>query len=155
MDLINGLELLSWMFSVRFAGTAYAVREDILKMGWWSISLALPQILLKSELGGGRVGQATRLRCDSAGTARSQHGFCCTHILGAALHSVITFRPSWIQNRPRALSTRVLLLFCTLLGPIYLMVLIRAVLMPQNYIALLNFAVVGETIIKVVWQIPW
>lgn len=31
MDLINGLELLSWTFWVRFAGTAYAVREDILK----------------------------------------------------------------------------------------------------------------------------
>lgn len=41
-------------------------------------------------------------------------------------------------------------MFCTLLGPIYLMVFIRAVLMPQNYIALQNFAVVGETIIKVV-----
>lgn len=33
MDLINGLELLSWTFSVRFAGTAYAVREDILENG--------------------------------------------------------------------------------------------------------------------------
>lgn len=33
MDLINGLELLSWMFSVRFAGAAYAVREDILENG--------------------------------------------------------------------------------------------------------------------------
>lgn len=30
------------------------------------------------------------------------------------------------------------------------MVFIRAVLMPQNYIALPNFAVVGKTIIKVV-----
>lgn len=33
MYLINGLELLSWMFSVRFAGIAYAVREDILENG--------------------------------------------------------------------------------------------------------------------------
>lgn len=41
-------------------------------------------------------------------------------------------------------------MFCALLGPIYVMVSIHAVLMPQNYIALLNFAVVGETIIKVV-----
>lgn len=42
------------------------------------------------------------------------------------------------------------LVFCTLLSAIYLMVFICAVLMPQKYIALLNFAVVGETIIKVV-----
>lgn len=84
------------------------------------------------------------------GTTGTQHGFCCTHILGNAFHFVIMLRPFGVQNRSRGLSARVLLVFCTLLGPIYLMVFIRAVLMPQNYIALQNFAVVGETIIKVV-----
>lgn len=53
------------------------------------------------------------------------------------------------KGRTTALSARVPVL-STLLGPIYLMVFIRAVLMPQNCIALPNFAVVGETIIKVV-----
>lgn len=74
----------------------------------------------------------------------------CLHLRSNKLFSTLllcSYNPYKYKNRTRGLSARVPV-FCTLLGLIYLMVFICAVLMPWNYIALLNSAVVGETIIK-------
>lgn len=70
MQTLDGLDKwpgVAILDVLRFAGTAYAVRKDILENGIVIHQFESPQILFKSELGDGRVDQVTRLRCDSAG----------------------------------------------------------------------------------------
>lgn len=153
MDLINGLELLSWMFSNCWH--SLCCQEGHFRKWDSDPSVWIATNFVQIRAGRWKSGPGDEAEVWQCwGLPTHSTGFAA-HTSWELLSTLITFRPSWIQNRPRALSTRVLLVFCTPLGPIYLMVFIRAVLMPQNYTALLNFAVVGETIIKVVWQIPW
>ena len=131
-ELINGPELLPWTFSVRFLGTARAVGEGNSENGTaihqFSTATNLPQTWAARW----KHGTSDEAKVWHSAGDYPQHGFCYARISGVTscfLLRYYTRKPYKYKSRTTALTAGVPV-FCTLLGPIYLMVFFRAVLMP-------------------------